>query len=295
MAFRLTRHETLSAGIPRILHEELHSAVKSLRDGSDGIHEARKSVKKLRGVLRMLEPRMGHAAKAECAALGEASRSLATARDKTATLEIIDMLAARKLSRNEARSLSALRRKMLERPVAGTTELEPAIAALTQIRGRIEEWPAMPDNFAPVLEGLRKSYRNGRKAVAVAERAPEPDNFHTLRKRVKDQWYQVRLLEGLWTEDSREPQLQELQECLGDDQNLSVLGNSTVLVPTLRGVVERTRAELRTRALELAHQLYEEKPKKHAARVLALWDSWREARKGPASAEARRARRSAAA
>ncbi|MCU1330936.1 MAG: domain containing protein [Bryobacterales bacterium] len=292
MAFRLTRHESIAAGISRVLHEELTAAIQNLQAGNSGVHEARKSIKKLRGMLRMLEPRLGNLAAQETAALGEVSRSLAAARDHAATDETLSALAARHTGAAETRSLGALRKKLAKRPAPALAALEPAIQELTLIRGRITEWPTMPDNFGPIMEGLRETYRRGRKALRAIEANPVPDAFHTLRKRVKDHWYQVRLLEALWTSEPREPQLKELQECLGDDQNLGVLEHNAVLVPTVQRMVESTRAAYRARALEIAADIYADKPGEHEARVRKLWADWHRtqdvARKAPATAHHRR-------
>jgi CHAD domain-containing protein len=277
MAFRLTNTESLTDGIPRVLREELSAAIRNLKTGNAGVHEARKSIKKLRGVLRMLLPRYGSMAAHEIETLGEISRSLAAARDHAAMVEIIDVLAERHSGAGETRSLAALRKRMAKRDAAPQGAIEPAIENLTQVRARVAEWPAMPDQFTPVMEGLRESYRKGRKALAAVQAEPDPHSeaFHTLRKRVKDHWYQVRLFEGLWAAAPREPQLKELQEALGDAQNLSVLEQNATLVPTVQRMVDSTRTALRARSLELATDIYAEKPKEHELRVRSLWDAWR--------------------
>ena len=66
MPYRLTHGERVAQGIRRIAAEEIDSAIahlraedESLRD--EGIHEARKSIKKLRGIVRLLMPGLGEA------------------------------------------------------------------------------------------------------------------------------------------------------------------------------------------------------------------------------------------
>ncbi len=79
---------------------------------------------------------------------------------------------------------------------------------------------------------LRRLLRVSKIAIAGAEKPwplaqddPRPENYHDWRKRVKDHWYHVRLLESLWTEvlEAREASLKNLETWLGDDHNLVVL------------------------------------------------------------------------
>lgn len=302
MAFRLNRNETVGVGIPRVLHEELMSATASLREAAEapaaspvhdaGIHEARKSIKKLRAMMRLLEPRFGRLAREEHAVLGEAGRALSGARDAAAVVEILDVLAGETTSRTAQRSLAALRRRFVARE-SEAIAVEPALKALAEVSARVSEWPALPDSFGGIGAGLRETYRRGRKALAAVAAEPTAETFHALRKRVKDHWYQVRLLEGAWTAaEPREKELRELQECLGHDHDLTVLESSATLVPTLQAVVARARREYRSQAVAMAAVLYAEKSRAHMERVQALWQEWRNVRhmpgKGPASAHARR-------
>ena len=309
MAFRLTKNETVGAGIPRVLREELTSAIASLREAADapvaspvrdaGIHEARTSIQNLRAMMRLLEPRFARLAREEHAVLGEAGRSLSGARDGAAVVESLDVLAAATTSRTALRSLAVLRRRFVVRQ-AESVDVEPALKVLAEVSARVSEWPPLPDSFSGIGAGLRETYRRGRKALAAVAADPTAETFHALRKRVKDHWYQVRLLEGAWTgAEPREKELRELQECLGHDHDLTVLESSAALVPTLQAVVARARRQYRSHAVAMAAVLYAEKSRAHSERVQGLWDEWRNVRhmagrlmtgKGPSSAHARHRR-----
>ena len=304
MAFRLTRSETVGAGIPRVLREELMSARASVRDAAAapaaspvrdaGIHEARKSIKKLRAMMRLLEPRFEQLAQDERTVLGEAGRSLSGARDAAAVVEMLDVLTAATTSRTALRSLAALRRRFVGRQ-GEPVDVEPALKTLAEVSARVSDWPTLPDSFWGIGYGLRATYRRGRRALAAVAANPTVDTFHELRKRVKEHWYQVRLLEGAWSAaEPREKELRELQEYLGREHDLSVLEQSATLVPTLQEVVARARREYRSQAVAMAAVLYAEKSSVHVERVQKLWDEWRNARhmsgRGLASERARHRR-----
>ena len=74
MAYHLKTGERVPDGIRRTAREELESAANQLegRAGAtrdEAIHEARKSIKKVRGVLRLMRPELGETYGAESARL----------------------------------------------------------------------------------------------------------------------------------------------------------------------------------------------------------------------------------
>ncbi|MDH3264343.1 MAG: CHAD domain-containing protein, partial [Paracoccaceae bacterium] len=85
MAFQFERDDkTVQAGVRRIAREDVDAALAILDDASsplaERVHEARKAVKKLRGLIRLV--RQGFAGyDAENAALREAGRSLSGLRE----------------------------------------------------------------------------------------------------------------------------------------------------------------------------------------------------------------------
>src|SRR5437899_642098 len=135
MSFRLLPDETLPMGLKRVLREELSSAMESLhsarsaREGSAerdlGIHGTRKSVKKVRSLVRALEPRLGHMAEQENAALQAVGQALSQARDAVAATEIIDVLVERYSGRPGVRSLGATRRKLRSQAAGNVMDLDP--------------------------------------------------------------------------------------------------------------------------------------------------------------------------
>ena len=64
MAYQLRSDESVPEGMGRIVREEFKSAAGQLksRNGAkrdEAIHQARKSIKKIRGVLRLVQPELG--------------------------------------------------------------------------------------------------------------------------------------------------------------------------------------------------------------------------------------------
>src|SRR5207302_3381664 len=111
------------------------------------------------------------------------------------------------------------------------------IASLKTVKKRVGKWQISGGAFAAIAPGLDTTYRHGRKRLQRAEAAPTSDNLHDLRKRVKDHWYHVRLLDGPWRVTlnggfaTRDRELRDIQEWLGDDHNLTVLRDAIQAEP----------------------------------------------------------------
>jgi CHAD domain-containing protein len=298
MAYRLERGESVIAGLKRVVRDEIESAgthlssdKKATRD--EAIHEARKSIKKVRALLRLVSGELGSAYPRENARLRDIARRLSDFRDAFALIATFDDLKKKykDRARNKLQSVRAgLTRK---RSQAGSEEdvgivLDRTAAALAKAAKRVRAWPLQTDGFPAIGPGLEETYRAGRKGLARARKDPHPENFHELRKRVKDHWYHIRLLEGLWTDmmSAYEKSLKDLETWLGNDHNLAVLRERILAEPAFYGnqkdldlildLMDLYQKELRDRSLSLARRIYDEKPREFTRRMEHLWNTWRQ-------------------
>ena len=221
-AYRLRRDEPLADGIRRAARGRVQSALGQLRGRTksspgEAVHEARKDMKKLRALLRLARAELGEDLfRIENAAARDTARLLAGARDAAVMLETLDGLPGR---------YPALRRALEEREAGAEAATEAAIASLREMRKRVSLWPLERDGFGPVERGLRRVYRQGRRAMRRAEAKPSDENLHEWRKREKDLWYQLRLLRDAWPSPMRAAaaEADALSELLGEDHDLAVL------------------------------------------------------------------------
>ena len=297
VAYRLERGESVIAGLKRVVRDEIGSAATQLADDrasrDEAIHEARKSIKKVRAVLRLVSAELGEAYPNENARLRDIARKLSEFRDAFVIIETFDDLKKkyRVETRNRLRSIRAgltRKRNAAEKKETVGIVLDHAAAALAQTATRVEAWPLETDGFSALRPGLAKTYRAGRSALVRVREDPCPDNYHDLRKRVKDHWYDMRLLESLWTEmmSAYEKSLKDLETWLGNDHNLAVLREKIAAEPAFYGeqndidlildLIDRYQHELREQSLALAERIYEEKPRAFISRMEHLWDTWRQ-------------------
>jgi CHAD domain-containing protein len=298
MAYRLKADEPVTDGIKRVTLGEIDKAETMLsQDGEErdeGIHEARKSFKKIRAVLRLVRPSLGSAYAAENAWFRDVARDLSDLRDAQAVLESFDKLQnalpdqTNKEAFADIRAALDRRRKslgendnILARNVARVRE------DLQTVRQRVDSWDFKRTGFAAIGPGLRNTYRRGRQARVKAYDAPTDEAFHEWRKRVKYHWYHVRLLQDLWP-DMLKPSrasLKELSDILGDDHDLVVMkqtiaqihsdGRDSAACGAYVALVNQRQEHLRAAARSLGDRIYAEKPKCLHGRFRSYWQTWR--------------------
>lgn len=286
--FELT-DKTVQAGARRIAVQEVDVALAALDDAdrplAERIHAARKAVKKLRGLIRLVRPGFpGY--RAENAALRSAGRRLAGLREsEVARATLATLVRAAQIPEGETAEIAA---PVHDRHAAELEALEQAIgefrAALEATRGRAAKWRIEGREFRAVEKGLSETWAKARKAMKRAAKRGRDEDFHAWRKRVKDHWYQVRLLAPIWPE-AMAPHLaaaDRLGVALGDYNDLSLLirdlaagdGNEAARARLVEEAVRR-RAALLDEASLLGRRLFAGPARAVTARWRGWWTLWR--------------------
>jgi CHAD domain-containing protein len=295
-AYRLKTEEGPSEGARRIAQGRAEKALERL-EGTEGdglaaaIHGARKDLKKLRGLLRLVRPGLGKKAfEAENRRYRDAGRLLSGSRDAEVKLETLlalrrhaDALPSETAERwegmleSERDAIAATLRDESEGRVA---EAAQAIAAG---RDAIQGWSLPAGSWVLVEQGLLDSYRGGRRGLQEARSKPSAENVHQWRKRAKDLWYQLRIVHDAWPQllGATIDQAHELTELLGDHHDLAVLAEDLGSRAELsdrapfEATIEQRQGELLDAALELGARLYAEKPRAFGRRLGRYWRAWR--------------------
>ncbi len=265
MAYRFKKNEAIPRAVERVFAEELSYAVGQLtrsKKRAQAVHEARKSIKKLRALSGLL----GAPARALNRHLRDAGRLLSDVRDQAVMLEVFDKL-AQKHPGLAAGTVCQVRGQLQHSARHRAAEK----SASSEVAKLLQETPKLPvDDLqeASLFAAMDATYRAGRKAFKHAKKAPNAESMHDFRKEVKQHWYHLRLL-GSDAEAQRLQELHQLETWLGDEHNLSVLRHRLKAeVEThrdrqqIRDILERIDEEsetLRQRALEAGERLYGEK------------------------------------
>jgi CHAD domain-containing protein len=296
--YRLRRKESPIAGIRRVAEGRAEDALEQLHDGVErnpeaAVHEARKDLKKLRSVLRMVRHDVGDDAyRRENVRFRDAGRALSGARDAQVKLETLSALRERfgeRFAEDElalfAHALEAERERLADLD-GDALAIDRAVGGIQAGREAIADWPLHADDWSLIAPGLKRSYRRGRNRCADVRSEATDEAVHEWRKRVKDLWYHLRLVRN--ANDSvlgeAADQAHDLSDLLGDHHDLAVLRDDAIerrelfadgaLEKLLASISER-QDELTADALALAERVYAEKPKAFERRLRSYWKSWR--------------------
>ena len=294
-SYRLTPGEPVPDEVRRVARGRIDHAIDELRGNTESsraqaIHEARKDMKKLRALLRLVRGEIGDEVYAhENTCFRDTAAQLSGVRD--ADVMILTLADLEKRYGELPGAARKLRPALVAhrfRISAGTTKpaVQTAIDTLVEARERVDHWPLVSDGFEALEEGLWRSYRRGRKAFHAARELPSAEHMHEWRKRVKDLWYHVSLLEEAWRPvmSALSDEAHELSDRLGDEHDVSVLiewahRHASALNgsdPMLRGfevIGASRRRELQEDAFGYGSRLYADKPSVFVGRIEGWWDA----------------------
>jgi CHAD domain-containing protein len=287
-AFRLDPGEPLPDALRGVLEGQVERAASHLESTNDespdeAVHQARKAFKRSRAALRLAREELGPDAFArENRRYRDLGRELAGARDADVLIETLDGIAApagREVGFAGLREIlvtqrDAERGALIESEDARAGALERLAAA----RAAIAELPLEHQSSKRLVAGLRRTYRDGRRAAKKARGSGDTEALHEWRKRVKDLWHQCQVLTPLWPKRMKEmtDAAHDLSDLLGEDHDLAVLGETAhkhrrSMGKEERRVLERAirrrRRKLQRAADRAGAKLYAERPGRLAARL----------------------------
>jgi len=294
MGYKL-RPQDPAAEVRKVARQGIDSAIEALSvppdERAEGVHQARKRFKELRALLRLVRKPLGDEFQRENHRLRDLGRALAESRDATAMLESWDALAKRFPDLFGEADFKQARRRLQARAQqaeSGSSDLDAridkVIDELKDARSCVESWPLQAKGFDLLAGGVKRTYADGCAELAKVRHDLSDEQLHQWRKRVKDHWYQTRLLTPSWPKlmKLRSDSLKDLADQLGDDHDLAVLTELMQAQPTLFGdealrerlrtAIAERRSELQSGALKLGDEIYQEAPKALVARWQRYWD-----------------------
>jgi CHAD domain-containing protein len=299
MAFQLKAKEPVSDGITRNVRLQLEKAIKHLgakkphqrgASENEAIFEVRKCFKKVRAALRLVREELGDDLyREENWCFRDAARPLTQVRDAEVLVETMDKLAPQFAKAIEPGAFAKIHEALLANQQEVTRRVldeDKALAAVKEVAiralARLPEWKIAHDGWAALESGLRRVYREGHRALALAAETSSVVNLHEWRKQAKYLWHQLRLLDAGWTssEQGLVDQTHKLSTLLGEDHDLAVLRETLAADPLTYGghrvlkavfvVVDRQREELERQAFALGEEVYKDSPKVFTSRIEAL-------------------------
>jgi CHAD domain-containing protein len=305
---RLGHAESLPVGVKRLSMEQFEHAASGFFDGEelfpDAVHEARKSVKRVRALLGLVQGDLGERVyRYEDTTLRDTSRMLAETRSATsvaaAAILIRDLYGEYLAEGTFEEMISRIerRRDVIQlRAMEDPNLVGRVVHNLEKAYHRYSSWPTDPDarevygtgmrdSFAAIGSGLHQTYSDGRRRMVTAYTTPSGSNFHEWRKKVKSLRHQMEFLSPLWPEviGGLAVTLDWLGLLLGEDHDhadlLDLLRERPDMCPNQRersvffALVTQRRAELRIASEVLGRRVYAEKPNSFRDRFGEYWES----------------------
>jgi CHAD domain-containing protein len=289
MAFKLKSGRSVRKRLRRVVGERIDKAMEELRGqggspSDEGIHQARRRLKQIRGTLRLARDSLGERTyRSENRVFRDAGRPLSLVRDAKISVDTLDKLVDHFGLSAGSEEVSQLRELLLERQRAVRQEViehngtvETLLTELGAAKARIEGWPLRWRGWKAIGGGLGRAYRQARRAMDRARADATDEALHEWRKRTQDLRYTLELLESAWRQ-TLEPLAQEvkrLSDLLGDDHDLMVLGEVASRAGKDGRIAEKVaqrRSELRSEAFALGAKLYIEDEDSFARRIKKYW------------------------
>ncbi len=296
MSYQFESGEREDDALRRCAREQLDRAIDELTEGIKAdpvtaVHDARKALKKERSLLRLARGTIKPAERrAINAALRDAGRRLSAARDAEVMIEAVDALGTRYAGQLPERNFTTITTHLNKQAASARASLADAGAVADELRGLqagVDDWRLRRTGWKAIGEGLKESYRRGGRAYRRARRDPTTENLHEWRKRAKDVWYHIRLLEPIspGAMQGHAEDAHRLSDLLGDDHDLALLRETLVAgggsiradVESVLTLIDHRRDQLQAEAMQVGARVYAEKPKAFIKRMRAYWKAWRAA------------------
>ncbi len=274
----------------RLSRKTLARLAKDLGRAAAGgsVHAARRRLKFMRSLLRLLRPAIGKAAFAKAdGRLRAAAHAIAGARRAEALQEAVAKLGPHGSPQSPALAELARLAAAAHGHEAAAEALSEAIAGalrdIEKVRGTINDWSLPKRNVARFVAGLRDAYGSARCELRAGLAASDIARLHEARKSVIHHLHHLEILEPLWPELVRawKTELTSLREALGDLNDLRELQrlatadasgfSSPARLHDAQVAISARRTRLLARVKRRAGQRFAEKPGELARHIGAIW------------------------
>lgn len=283
MSYRFkTTDKTVPRGLRRIARKQLDASLAILDAApvpdAAGLHELRRTVKRMRGLLRLVRPAFDDFNR-EDSCLRDAGRQVAGLRDRDAMLIVFDQLTG---GTPDPELHDALSVRLSHAAPDAVAAAQAHRALLADQRARIEDWRFAGRDFAILAPGLEDELDRARRLLRDWRRHHDEEAMHELRKAVKAHGFHAALLAPIWPEMMlpHQQQTARLGELLGLARDHGLIAEHLDDLPGGEELALRARAQVATlqgEAILLARRLLAESGASITRRWGAWWDLWRDA------------------
>ena len=286
--FELEVGECAADGLRRIFLEQVDLATwhaERVGVADEHVHEVRKTTKRVRAVLRLVRDGLGEESyRRDNVVLRDVARDLSEVRSATVRVETLEALVEWCAPLAESvtvlySELVADTARMRASVLSESLLIDDLVGRLARVRASVDGWTLPPELVATTL-GLQRTYRRGRRGMAIAYADRSTDRFHEWRKRVKYLRHQLEVLTAV--EPEKMPTITagfvELGDGLGLVHDLADLAGAPVVLASrtergeLLAAIAQRRKELQADLQPLAERLYAQTPREFVRDMTTYWE-----------------------
>ena len=284
MAYRFRISETLGVGTRRIARETIDSAVLTSSRNSQPpavrTHGARKGVKKLRGLIRLVSPvsKSSEMLKDADLILKRAAKIMARRRDDDVILLILNKMADEGAKGFGPRRVAGIFKELAgldkgwTKDAGDKEDFAEFSAMISAMRRDVAAWDFQQSDLHALDWGYIATYREARTDMLQILEKPTDKRLHNWRRLVKYHFYHTRLLENIKAGfgNERIEKTKQLEGILGHHHDLVMLKERIRDLPkkrrreqVYRSIMEQARKKrraLEVKALSLAAELFTDVP-----------------------------------
>lgn len=291
MSYKLKLNERLESSVRRIGTEQIDSAVARLTGAGDPVeivHGTRKSLKKIRALLRMARPGLADGVfEQENTRFRDIARQLSQVRDQHVLRDVIAALHGTSDGQVKAAFGAAASQLAATTADAGHADLPTALlksaAAKLEVARASMSRLEVDDGHQTAFAGITDCYRKARRAMHHGFTTLDAEDLHEFRKHAQHHWRHMQLMSAAWPEyfEARASTARRLSMVLGDDHDLAMVSShvaepGSLALTTRRRIlilsaVEARQVSHRWEARRLAHQLFADPPRVFCETIARHW------------------------
>ena len=280
--FQLILESPLEEGIKKLIYNQISLARDLTENQTDihlAIHESRRTLKRIRAVLRLVRDEIGYSNYyRENILMRDLGRRLSGARDHQVLLRTFNSLEELYPASFSGNEISQIKQLVEEQTDLEIKHFMYDLGGFEQFKddlvdalGRVDQYCTIRNDFLAIENGLRRNYKQGRRLLKQIGR-DDHEIFHEFRKRSKYFLHHIQILRPLFPGLMKAyvKSIRKYSELLGETRDyyrlemfLEELGPQAIPADSrmkMTGKIRQVRNELMEKIFLDSSHIYAEKP-----------------------------------
>lgn len=295
--FQINNKFTLEENLKGVVVDRISYIVDQIRrqeDAQKTIHEIRRSIKRIRAVLRLIRDEIGYSHyHRENLFFRDLARQMAPVRDSYVLCQTVKSLETNHPEVISTNDYSFLKERLsiqidqdLDRFIGSSGGFERVLTDIGQAEKRIDQYCLLRHDYVSIKKGIRRVYRSGRFHHSRIGSSFDTELLHEYRKTTKYLQFQMELIQPVYPKllKAHAGTIDKHTELLGDIRDYDRLDfyiqnavpkeiHSTKRKKLLE-IIRKRKEEMLVKVLARSQIIYAEKPKEFIKRIQVYWNQY---------------------